>query len=244
MYSTEQITLGYEKRDLLSMDETAFFYCCTPVKSITRDRIAGRKHQKERLRTTLWCNEDGTIKLPFLFLGSVRDRATFKDTPLNSLDCNMKAQKSWWFQRWLSQLNEQMRDSGSHILLLIDNVSSHRMDESLLTWSFRCFCQYECLFTALNRGNNQIICSPDFQDPHRHIVERLDELRERWTALTERCEEKKIDSLFYWWCAFRYAVGWVKMVVFHAHDHSALLDTHTQILNDDMHELVESYRKL
>nr|CCA21779.1 conserved hypothetical protein [Albugo laibachii Nc14] len=40
----KEITLAYEKRDVFNMDETAFFYCTMPVKSITKDRIAGRKH--------------------------------------------------------------------------------------------------------------------------------------------------------------------------------------------------------
>ena len=46
-------TLGYEKRDVFNMDETAFFYCSMPGKSITQDRIAVRKHQKNRLTVTL-----------------------------------------------------------------------------------------------------------------------------------------------------------------------------------------------
>nr|CCA19250.1 AlNc14C66G4697 [Albugo laibachii Nc14] len=46
----KEITLGYERRDVFNMDETAFSYCPMPVKSITKDRIAGRKQQKRDKR--------------------------------------------------------------------------------------------------------------------------------------------------------------------------------------------------
>ena len=66
----EEITMGYE-RDALKMDETTIFYCSIPVKSITKDRISGRKHQKKRLTVALCSNADGTTKLPLLFVGSM-----------------------------------------------------------------------------------------------------------------------------------------------------------------------------
>nr|CCA26027.1 CENPB protein Homeodomainlike putative [Albugo laibachii Nc14]CCA27616.1 DNA binding protein putative [Albugo laibachii Nc14] len=89
----EELTLSYEKRDVFNTDKTAFFCCSMPVKSITKDGIAGRRHEKNRLTVASCCNADGTTKLPLLFVGFVKNRAAFKETPLNSLDCNTNAQK-------------------------------------------------------------------------------------------------------------------------------------------------------
>ena len=90
----EEITLNYEKRYVFNMDEISFFYCFMPVKSITKDRIAERKHQKKRLTVALCCNADGTTKLPLLFVGAVKIIAVLpRKQPLNSSDCNTKAQK-------------------------------------------------------------------------------------------------------------------------------------------------------
>ena len=81
----KEITLGYEKCDVFNMDETAFFYFSMPVKSITKDRIAGRKHQKKRLRDALCYNAHRTTKLRLLFVGSVKKLRCFQGNTAEQL---------------------------------------------------------------------------------------------------------------------------------------------------------------
>nr|CCA19381.1 DNA binding protein putative [Albugo laibachii Nc14] len=88
----EEITMGYE-RDALNMDETTIFYCSIPVKSITKDRISGRKHQKKRLTVALCCNEDGTTKLHLLFVGSVKSPRCFQGSTAEQLGLQYESTK-------------------------------------------------------------------------------------------------------------------------------------------------------
>ena len=68
----QEATRGYDKRNIFNMDETAFFYCASPSKSISTGCIAGRKQGKKRLTVAVCCNADGSTKLPLLFVGAVR----------------------------------------------------------------------------------------------------------------------------------------------------------------------------
>nr|CCA19284.1 DNA binding protein putative [Albugo laibachii Nc14] len=165
----KEITLGYEKWDVLNMDETAFFYFSMPVKSITKDRIAGRKHQKKRLTVALCSNADGTTKLPLLFVGSGKNRAAFKGTPMNSLDCNTKAQKKLDDVNALSAMVVATERADAYCwsphppsrrqrLIAPDGrVAIERESTDAST-------KYDCLSTASRRGNNQLVKSPDYQD--------------------------------------------------------------------------------
>lgn len=70
----QEITRGYERRDVNNLDETTFFFCTTPAKSITTEKMAGCKQQKKRLIVAVCWNADGTTKLLQLFVGAVRKR--------------------------------------------------------------------------------------------------------------------------------------------------------------------------
>nr|CCA26028.1 AlNc14C341G10796 [Albugo laibachii Nc14] len=78
---------------------------------------------------------------------------------------------------------------------------------------------------------------------HRHIVDRFDELLERLSAIPERYKDKEVVSLFNVdvLSAMQWAESaWMsvtRMTIPHCW-------RHTQILDDDMYELVESFLKL
>jgi hypothetical protein len=42
----QQATAGYNDKDVYNMDETAFFYCMSPHRSITRSRVLAQRSQK------------------------------------------------------------------------------------------------------------------------------------------------------------------------------------------------------
>lgn len=60
----------------------------------------------------------------------------------DQLGINYNATAKGWmtatlFQQWLTLLNDEMRSAGRSIRLLIDNVSSHRFDETLSNVTLR-----------------------------------------------------------------------------------------------------------
>nr|CCA27647.1 conserved hypothetical protein [Albugo laibachii Nc14] len=117
-------TLGYEKRDVFNMDETAFFYCSMPGKSITQDRIA--------------------------------------ETPLNSLDCNTKAQRRMDDVKALSALAVATEQADAccwpphppsrrqNLIPPDGRVAIEREASDACT-------KYDCLPTDSRRGNNQLV---------------------------------------------------------------------------------------
>ena len=137
-----------------------------------------------------------------------------------------------------------MSIAGRHILLPVDNVSSHRMDESLSNVKLQSLPPNTTAF--LQPQDAVIISSFKAQIAkiqHRHIVDRFDDLLERLTAILERYKDKEIGFLFN--VDLLSAMQW---------DEPARLSVtrttiahcwrHTQILDDDMYELVESFHKL
>ncbi|KAH9087415.1 hypothetical protein Ae201684P_000825 [Aphanomyces euteiches] len=50
------LTVGYNRRDVFNMDETAYFYALAPHRSITRNRLPGLKKSKKRITIALTTN--------------------------------------------------------------------------------------------------------------------------------------------------------------------------------------------
>ncbi|KAF0684208.1 Aste57867_23794 [Aphanomyces stellatus] len=57
------MTAGYSRSIILNMDVASFFYCMTPHRSITRNRIPGLKKNKKRITVALTTNAAGTSVL-------------------------------------------------------------------------------------------------------------------------------------------------------------------------------------
>ncbi|RHY43994.1 hypothetical protein DYB34_011656 [Aphanomyces astaci] len=63
-------TSGYSAANTYNMDETAFFFCLSPHRSITRHRQPGTKKSKKRITVALTTNADGTDVVDPLFIGT------------------------------------------------------------------------------------------------------------------------------------------------------------------------------
>ncbi|KAF0739438.1 hypothetical protein Ae201684_005004 [Aphanomyces euteiches] len=95
--------------------------------------MSGFKNDKSRLNVGLGANANGTEKLEPVFIGKskeplcVRRAGRFGALDLQYYD----AKKGWMtgkiFQAWFERLEEQFKAAHRHILLLVDNVSSHRL---------------------------------------------------------------------------------------------------------------------
>nr|CCA22379.1 DNA binding protein putative [Albugo laibachii Nc14] len=58
----------YDKKDIYNMDETAYFYCSIPGKTISKNRIPGRKKIKKRLTVVVTIYDDGSAKILLRFV--------------------------------------------------------------------------------------------------------------------------------------------------------------------------------
>ena len=76
------------------------------------------------------CNQDGTEKLPLLVIGKYAKPRCFKHSNMDLLPVKYKSQKKAWmdsalYEEWVRQLDKRMRLANRHILLFVDNCSSH-----------------------------------------------------------------------------------------------------------------------
>jgi hypothetical protein len=112
-------------------DETAFFYRMLPEKSVSNANYSnGVKKNKDRLTLLLCCNYDGTDNLPLLVIGKSKEPRDLKNFNFVTNEIKYVNQAHAWmtkeiFKNWLLGVNQKMAADERHILLLMDNVSSH-----------------------------------------------------------------------------------------------------------------------
>eukprot|EP00644_Phytophthora_capsici_P008310 jgi/Phyca11/114544/e_gw1.26.385.1 len=130
--SMRKITDPYSLHNIYNMDETSFFYHAEAPTTLSRKgMVAGFKTDKTSLKMAVATNADGSDKLPLLFIGKSMQPRTFKGhigTEEFGVEyTNIK--KAWMnseiFPRWLRALDLRMMLQRRHILLFVDNVSSH-----------------------------------------------------------------------------------------------------------------------
>jgi hypothetical protein len=135
-----RLTDAYARSDIYNMDETAFYFRQEAVTTLsTKKKVAGKKKNKDRLTLALAVNADGTDKLPPLYIGTAAVPRPLKGrdvvSELGVFYTNSK--KGWMnsniFINWLLVLDLRMRMEKRHVLLLVDNVSSHKRPAFPLT---------------------------------------------------------------------------------------------------------------
>ncbi|KAL0221045.1 hypothetical protein RCL1_000899 [Eukaryota sp. TZLM3-RCL] len=127
-----EVIKNYYPSDVFNMDETALFWRMRPHSTITsRSSLSGQKQQKERLTLGLAVNMDGTEKLPLVVIGTAQRPLALrnKEIPLN---IDYRANKKGWmtqdvFKDWCTRLDEKLVREDRKILLILDNVSSHKI---------------------------------------------------------------------------------------------------------------------
>ena len=137
-----------------------------------------------------------------------------------------------------------MRTESRHVLLLVDNVSSHRPEEPLSHVELR--MPPPNTTTFLQPQDAGIISSFKTQInkiQHRFIADRFDDVLRRISETGYDCVEKEIDSLFNGdvLVAMRWAeTAWSKVtrtMILHCW-------RYTQIFDEEIYELVQSIEKL
>ncbi|KAH9130077.1 hypothetical protein LEN26_008873 [Aphanomyces euteiches] len=128
-----QVTSEYSLNNTFNFDESALYYSALPKKSISTRAMSGFKNDKSRLTIGLAANADGTEKLDLVFIGKSKEPRCFKrvgGVTASGLQY-WHAKKGWMtsiiFQDWLSRIEQKFKAEGRHVIMLVDNVSSHRL---------------------------------------------------------------------------------------------------------------------
>lgn len=138
LQSLQKVTDLYSPSDVYNMDETGLCYAMAPARSICSKNMRGVKKNKTRITLALTSNADGSDTLPILFLGrAAKPRCFSGKTPAECGFHYKNNSKAWMtgavYRDWLRALDRDMRAAGRHILLLLDNASSHSSGGLALT---------------------------------------------------------------------------------------------------------------
>jgi DDE superfamily endonuclease len=125
----------YELDDVYNADETALYWKLEPNKSLACGPITGTKKPKDRITIMLCCNATGTHKLPPVFINKYKNPYCLRNINRETLPVWYYWNNTAWmqhsiFQKWIKHVNQLMRTQKRHILLLIDNASSHQLEEN------------------------------------------------------------------------------------------------------------------
>ncbi|CAI5982777.1 unnamed protein product [Closterium sp. NIES-64] len=117
-------------RDVFNFDETALFLSVLLRKTYGRSRVVGRKIPKERLTVGLLVNADGSHAFrPLVISKSKRPHDFRPDFDPDALCYRRNNAKGWMtaplFTHFMEQLNAAMFAEERHIVILLDNASSH-----------------------------------------------------------------------------------------------------------------------
>jgi len=133
--SLRSLIRSYSYTDVYNMDETSFFYNNVLRGSLCINEAPSLKQDKSRLTLAVCTNATGTNKLPLLFIGKPFKPRWLAQKPAGTLYASTN--KSWMttetFHGWLRDVDASMRAQGRHVLLLVDNASSHDDEGIVLT---------------------------------------------------------------------------------------------------------------
>ena len=219
-----------------------------PTKSISKSSFPGRKSSKKRLTVVLTSNRDGSFKLPLLFVGTARQPRCFKGKSAEELGLDYaNIAKGWMntqlFRHWIESFNETMKSENRHVLLLLDNASSHRVDEPLSNVQVHMLPpnttahlqpQDAGIIRSFKAHVNEL--------KNRYYVDKLDDLFD-----SSQDEKESFDSsasaLFH--VDILVAMQWAKQA-WEEVTSSTIKNCwrHTGILDDDLYELVRSMERV
>jgi len=110
-----------------------------PDRTLATKCLSGRKKSKERLSIALCSNADRSHKLPPLIIGKYANPRCFKNVNIYNLPMTYRNNAKAWmlitiFQEWLHEFDRQIaqKHGGQHVLLLLDNCTSHKVENLAL----------------------------------------------------------------------------------------------------------------
>ncbi|XP_033749246.1 tigger transposable element-derived protein 6-like [Pecten maximus] len=128
------IVAGYHNKDIFNCDETGLFFRALPDKTLAEKRkeCKGGKLAKERLTVMMCCSSVGE-KLKPLVIGKARKPRCFGNINVDKLPVLWRSNKKSWmtsetFKDWIGRINSDMKKQRRHILVFLDNATSHSHD--------------------------------------------------------------------------------------------------------------------
>ncbi|CAI5991658.1 unnamed protein product [Closterium sp. NIES-64] len=124
--------LGVRPRDTFNFDETVLFISVLPRKTYGTGRSAGRKAPKERLTVVFLVNAEGSHAFRPLVISKAKRPHDFRpDYNPEELCYWRNTAKGWMtsslFTHYIEQLDATMNAEDRHIVVLLDNASSHNL---------------------------------------------------------------------------------------------------------------------
>ena len=126
----------YALADIYNFDETGLFFRLEPNRTLATGPVSGSKICKERITLGVCANADGSDKIkPFVIGKSARPRCFPRNWDVQQLVTYRNNTKAWMtaelFGDFLRSFYSGMRAQDRHVLLLLDNASSHKCDFDL-----------------------------------------------------------------------------------------------------------------
>ncbi|XP_064410130.1 tigger transposable element-derived protein 4-like [Latimeria chalumnae] len=124
------LLIGYQPRDVFSIDETGLFYKLLPNRTLAlkEEECHGGKHSKERITLLVGSNMDGSEKLKLLVIGKVKQPKCFKGVKALPVDYEGNT-KAWMtgdiFKDWVIKFDRKMQRQKRKVLLFVDNCPAH-----------------------------------------------------------------------------------------------------------------------
>jgi len=128
------IIAQYDPENIYNMDETGLFFRLLPKYSILMPNedissTRGKKKAKDRVSLIVCANASGTHKIPCVMIGKPKEPMCIKDRHwpvpyFNQTKAWMDVETCWKSFNELF-VPEVKRQTGRHVLLLMDNVSGH-----------------------------------------------------------------------------------------------------------------------
>lgn len=241
-----KVTVGYDKKNIYNMDETAFYYCAPSDKSVSSASMPGRKMSKKRITVALTTNADGSARPPLLFIGAAKQPRCFLGMSSSELGLQYESSGKGWmntriFKNWISRFNMEMAEEGRRVLLLLDNASSHRTKIKLSHVEIRMLPPNTTAhLQPQDAGVIKAFKAKIRELQQMRIVDRLDELLDR--AGDSPIDDNDIEALHLTDVleAMRWAeLAWMEV----SHNTIANCWRHTRILDEDVYELIEQMQR-
>lgn len=124
----------YDLHDVYNADETGLYWKLEPTKSLSSGPLTGTKKPKDKITVMLACNATGTHKLPAVFIHRYKNPKCIRNVDKKTLPVWYYWNNASWMQRsifqsWIKRVNELMQRQRRSILLLVDNASTHQLEE-------------------------------------------------------------------------------------------------------------------
>ena len=131
----DPILIEYKPENIFNCDETSLLYRAMPTGTIAQkdEKVHGFKKSKDRVTVLLCVNQTGEDKLQPLFIGKSKMPRCLKNVKNYPISYTY-SKNSWMtkniFTDWLTKLDLNMKKQNRKIVLFMDNVGSHKTENS------------------------------------------------------------------------------------------------------------------